>query len=148
VKIADGGLKIIKTWEQGPKGGAALEAYQCDAGVWTIGYGHTKGVKQGDTCSIHDAYNWLREDCQGAEDAVHDLVVQPINQNQFDALVSFVFNLGRMAFANSTLLKMLNAGDYPGAARQFPRWNRVKGKIARGLVARRRDEVELFETPV
>lgn len=148
MRISEAGLAIIREYEQGPGGGVALKAYQCDAGVWTIGWGHTKGVKEGDTCTLDQAEVWLDEDNDDAEETVYRFTVAALNQNQFDALVSFVFNLGATAYRNSTLLKFLNAGDYAGASRQFPRWNRVKGVIARGLVRRRRDEQELFDTPV
>lgn len=122
-----------------------LEAYlPTPNDVWTIGYGHTKDVKKGDSISEAEAESLLYEDLQWAEAAVNRLVTVGINQNQFDALVSFVFNIGESQFKNSTLLRKLNAGDYEGAANEFPRWNKQKGKVLRGLVRRRASEMELF----
>jgi lysozyme len=83
-------------------------------------------------------------DLAWVEDAVNDLVKVDINQNQYDALCSFVYNLGKTNFNNSTLLRLLNKGDYQGAADQLPRWNKQKGKVLRGLTIRRKEEQELF----
>lgn len=140
--------ELIKYWEE-----LRLEAYlPTPNDVWTIGWGHTKGVKKGDTITVEEAKDFLREDIAWAEAAVNDLVKVKLNQNQFDALVSFVFNVGTTNFKKSTLLKKLNAGDYNGAAEQFPRWNKQKGKVLNGLVKRRADEMQYFlsasETPV
>lgn len=148
MKIGKAGLDIIKLYEQGPDGGPALEAYLCPARVWTIGWGHTKGVHYGMHATVEQCEQWIVEDCADAEKAVNDLVKVPLTQNQFDALVSFVFNIGRGNLANSTLLRLLNAGDYAGAAGQFPRWNKSKGRILNGLVARRADEKALFLTRI
>lgn len=132
-------LSIIKLSE-----GLRLEAYLCPAGVWTIGYGHTKGVKKGDFITLEEAEMLLREDVKDAENAVNKYVKVGINQNQFDALVSFVFNLGSGNFKTSTLLRKLNTGDYLGAANEFKRWNKAGGKVLNGLVKRREDEANLF----
>lgn len=119
----------------------------------TIGYGHTKGVKMGMTITKAQAEQYLRDDLAWAESAVNRLVKVKINQNQFDALVSFVFNLGEANFASSTLLRKLNNGDYEEAANQLLRWNKQRtasGKLVvlDGLTTRRQKEKELFLTPV
>lgn len=119
-------------------------AYQCSAKVWTIGYGHTAGVKQGQRCSESEAETWLRSDTLSAADAVNKAVMWPISQGQFDALVSFVFNLGAGAFGKSTLLKLINAGDIEAAANQFERWVFADRRESEGLKRRRRAEKALF----
>lgn len=133
------GLDLTRQFE-----GIRLEAYLDGGGVPTIGYGHTKGVKLGDECDMRQAVAWLREDVKEAVDAVNRLVKARINQAQFDALVDFVFNLGQGAFAGSTLLRLLNAGDYEGAGGQFKRWNKDNGKVVAGLTRRRLAEEQLF----
>lgn len=141
---SDKGLDLIKVSE-----GFEAEAYP-DPGnrvtgePWTIGYGHTRGVRRGDTCTDAQATDWLREDLQAAEDAVRHMVDVPLTQMQFDALASFVFNVGPSAFGSSTLLRLLNAGDAAGAAEQFKRWNRGADGVLPGLVARRAAERDLF----
>ena len=101
-------------------------------------------MRRGDTCTAEQATAWLREDVQWAEAAVGTLVKVPLTQPQFDALVSFVFNVGHGAFGRSTMLSRLNAGDYQGAADQFPAWNRGASGVLPGLVARRAAERALF----
>ena len=138
------GLDLIKVSE-----GLEAEAYP-DPGnrvtgePWTIGYGHTRDVCRGDTCTEAQATDWLREDLRAAESAVRHLVDVPLTQMQFDALASFVFNVGPAAFGNSTLLRLLNAGDAAGAAGQFKRWNRGADGVLPGLVTRRAAERDLF----
>lgn len=142
-RIATAGLRIIQVSE-----GLALKTYLCPAQVWTIGYGHTKGVKAGDTCTKEQAEAWLLEDCEDAERAVQRLVTVPINQNQFDALVSFTFNLGSGNLTASTLLRKLNSGDYVGAALEFSKWVKGGGRVLPGLVTRRKAEQNLFSKPI
>ena len=113
--------------------------------VWTIGYGHTHNVKEGDTCTKEQARKWLFDDVEDAALAVDTMVKQPLTQNQFDALVSFVFNIGDTAFHTSTMLRDLNDAEYAAAAEQFPRWNKQKGKVKLGLTRRRAAERALFE---
>lgn len=132
-------VEIIKHYE-----GLRLKAYKCPAGVWTIGYGHTKTAKQGQVITEDYAVELLRLDLADAERAVNKYVKAPINQNQFDALSSFAFNLGGGNFRSSTLLKKLNARDYLGAANEFKRWNKAGGKVLNGLVRRRESEANLF----
>lgn len=110
---------------------------------WTIGYGHTKGVKKGLTCTRAQAEQWFREDVSWAEDAVNAMRVS-LTQGEFDALVLFVFNIGEGAFAQSTMRKLLIAGDKIAAKAQFKRWNKNDGKVMLGLVRRRRAEEERF----
>ena len=127
--------KNIDTTKQSE--GLRLNAYKCPADVWTIGYGHTRGVKEGDTCTDAEAEQMLRDDLRDAENAVNMAVKVRLNQNQFDALADFTFNLGGGNLRSSTLLKKLNAGDYIGAANEFKRWDKAGGKVLNGLVARR-----------
>ena len=121
-----------------------LEAYRCPAGIPTIGVGHTKGVRMGDRCTLQQADAWLTEDLHDAEAAVSMLVKKPLTQSQFDALVSFTFNLGASRLGESTLLILLNRGNYTGAAAQFQRWDKSKGVTLPGLVRRRAAEAALF----
>lgn len=113
---------------------------------WTIGYGHTGGVKPGDHCTQAQAAAWLRSDVGFAEAVVRLHVKVPLAQSQFDALVSFVYNVGSVAFQQSTLLRKLNAGDYAGAASELDRWVKGgNGQALPGLVTRRREERAMFE---
>lgn len=139
MKTSDHGVRFIQRFE-----GLRLEAYRCSAGVPTIGYGHTLGVKMSDKITQVQADAFLREDLEPCERAVDDLVKVPLTQNQADALHSFVFNLGRGAFASSTLLKCLNRSDYEGAAGQFERWCKAGGKLLPGLLKRRHAEAAMF----
>lgn len=140
LRYSEEGYRLTKQFE-----GLKLEAYQDQGGVWTIGYGHTQGVKQGDTCTPEQADTWLREDITGAEDCVDRLVKASLTQGQFDALADFVFNLGCASLAGSTLLRCLNAGQLHEAALEFLRWDHVGGAEVKGLMRRRKAEVELFQ---
>lgn len=139
MQISEQGQRLIQGFEA-----CSLQAYQCSARVWTIGYGHTSGVKPGDRITVAQAEAWLAEDIAAAEKAVNTLVTVPLSQGQFDALCSFVFNVGRSAFASSTLLKKLNAGDIHGAADEFLRWVHAGPKALKGLKRRRAEERALF----
>lgn len=134
------GLDLIKSFE-----GLRLSAYKCPADVWTIGYGTTAGVKEGQIITKERAEELLRDDVKRFEDQVLRLVKVPLTQGQLDALVSFTYNLGAANLGNSTLLRLLNAGDYKGAAAQFGRWTKAGGKELPGLVKRRAAERSLFE---
>ncbi len=131
--------------------GLRLEAYP-DPGSggypWTIGYGHTRGVKKGDTISREQAEHFLLQDVAEAEEAIERLVQVPLSAGQMDALVSFVFNLGAGAFERSTLLTKLRRGDYSGAAAEFDKWVYAAGKVMPGLVARRAAERARFEASI
>lgn len=133
------GMIMIKYFE-----GLRLRAYRCSAGVWTIGYGHTSGVSPDSVITREEAEHLLRIDVRDAEACVSSHVDVSLTQNQFDALVSFVFNLGCRRFLTSTLLKKLNDEDYSGAAEEFPRWVKAGGVIIPGLVRRREEEKKLF----
>jgi lysozyme len=142
MRISDNGLELIKSFE-----GLYLKAYLCPAKVWTIGYGHTGNVKPGDVITRQQADELLRQDVEEFVAIVNTAVKVPLTQNQFDSLVSFVYNVGADAFRKSTLLRKLNAGDYAGAAQEFDRWNKARGVVLPGLVKRRKKERELFERP-
>ena len=133
------GLALIKRFE-----GLRLEAYQDQVGVWTIGYGSTRGVKAGDKITEGEAVARLVDDLQGAEAGVRRLVTVTLTQNKFDALVSFVFNLGAPALASSQLLRLLNSGKASLAAEEFLRWMHAGGAIVDGLVRRRKAERAMF----
>ena len=129
--------------------GLRLKAYDDGVGVWTIGFGTTiypNGirVKKGDTCTEAQAKAYMAHDLKKFESAVNSTVTVPINQNQFDALVSLAYNIGTNAFKNSTLVKKLNAGDIRGAADQFDVWVNAGGKRMQGLANRRAKEKEVF----
>ena len=140
MNISQEGISLIKKFE-----GCELEAYQCAAGVWTIGYGSTKDVKEGDTLTQKEADNLLLHEMQEYEDYIKELVKVPLKQNQFDALVSWVFNLGPANLKASTMLKFLNAGDYHLIPSQIKRWNKASGKVLEGLIRRREAEALMFE---
>ncbi len=134
--------------------GCLLKASNKLDGVWTIGYGQTgsyygKRVRRGMTTTKAEAHTWLRDhSIKTYEDAVTQAVKVPINQNQFDALVSFSYNVGVGALKQSTTLRKLNAGDYAGAADALTMWTKCNGKVLAGLVRRRKEERALFLTPV
>lgn len=137
--INSAGLALIKEYE-----GFRANAYLDTGGVPTIGYGHTRGVKMGQTCTPEQAEAWLEADLDSAESDVSKLVKVPLTDNQFAALVSFTFNLGGARLGKSTLLKLLNAGDYAGAGGQFKFWVFDNGKKLSGLVKRRAAEAALW----
>lgn len=134
------GIELIKRFE-----GCKTSAYICPAGVWTIGYGHTKTAKPGLTITTAQAEALLKRDLVVFESIVNTRVTAPINQNQFDALVSFTYNVGSTAFTRSTLLRKLNAKDYKGAAFEFGRWVYAGKKKLLGLERRREAEKALFQ---
>ena len=127
--------------------GLRLEAYRDAAGVLTIGYGSTRGVRAGMTITEAEAERRLREDVDRHAEPIDALVRVPLSEHERAALASFVFNLGGAAFAQSTLLRKLNAGDRAGAADEFPRWVYAGGKKLRGLERRREAERAMFLTP-
>ena len=119
-----------------------LVAYQDSKGVWTIGWGCTADVYPGQICTQAQADAWLMRDIQSAAEAVNRMVTVSLTQNEFDALVDFVYNCGSGNFAGSTLLRLLNQGDYAGAANEFERWDRSGGVVIAGLLRRRTAEKE------
>ena len=133
------GINLIKGFES-----LRLEAYRCPAGVWTIGYGHTANVRGGDRIDDRKAEQLLVEDLRGAE-AIVNRECPGVSQNQFDALVSFVFNVGETQFKRSTLLKCVKANpDNVNSRYEFSRWTRSKGVELAGLIRRRRAEADLY----
>jgi lysozyme len=134
------GAALIKSFES-----LRLTAYQDQRGVWTIAWGHTgPEVVEGLTCTTEQAENWFLEDTQFAVNGVNVSIDTNISQNQFDALVSFTYNVGVGSEAHSTLAKLVNAGDMAAAAAQFPLWDHVDGVANAGLLRRREAEQALF----
>ncbi|MBU8540794.1 lysozyme [Roseomonas tokyonensis] len=132
-----------------PFEGFSLDAYLCPAGVWTIGYGSTRiygrPVRQGDRIANHAVgRTMLMEDLREAADAVERAVKVPLAATERAALISLAHNIGGGAFAKSTLLRLLNAGNKEGAAGQFAAWNRGGGRVLAGLVRRRAAEADMF----
>lgn len=139
-RVSSVGLALITEQE-----GERLKAYLPTANdVWTIGVGHTSGVYKGMVITHEESQQLLAEDIEWVEDCINKYVYVVLTQNQFDALACFVFNVGCMAFKNSTLLKKLNNKDYSGAALQFGRWNKQAGEVLAGLTNRRAAEASLF----
>lgn len=142
MRISNKGRDYIKGFED-----LRLVAYP-DPGTggkpWTIGWGHTKGVKQGDRITQEQAEQFLSDDLAVFELTVNSAIKRPMMQNQFDAMVSLAFNIGGSAFAGSTLVKKFNTGDAKGAADEFPKWKNSGGKVMPGLVKRRAAEREMF----
>ena len=138
--ISQEGIDLVKKFE-----GCKLEAYQCAAGVWTIGYGSTHGVQKGHVWTQERAEVMLVNELEEYGKYVEELVTLPINQCQFDALTSWTFNLGPSNLQSSTMLKVLNQGDYEGVPYQIKRWNKVNGQVNDGLIRRREAEALLFE---
>lgn len=142
-RINEAGLALIKEFE-----GLRLTSYRCPAGVWTVGYGSTgPHVVPGMTITEEEAETLLTDDLRRFEEGVEQLVEVPLNDNQFAALVSFAFNLGLGALSGSTLLRLLNEGDYASVPAQLARWNKAGGKVLAGLSRRREAEGELWSRP-
>lgn len=120
------------------------KAYQDQGGIWTLGVGHTKGVKAGDRCTWPEALQWLEADTHAAAHEVASGITVNITQEMFDALTLLVYNIGTFAFHHSTLRKLLNQHHYEAAAEQFPRWCHVAGRFNEGLFLRRRIEENIF----
>ena len=144
MQTSEKGIALIKEFE-----GCKLTAYQDSVGVWTIGYGWTqpvdgKPIRAGMTIKQETAERLLKTGLVSYESDVSRLVKVGLTQGQFDALVSFTYNLGARSLSTSTLLRKLNAGDYAGAANEFLRWNKAGGKVLNGLTRRREAERALF----
>ena len=137
--ITNSTLNLIKSYE-----GFSSKPYP-DARGWSIGYGHFMGTQPTmQEISESVAYGLLRNDVQTSADAIRAAVKVPLTQNQFDALASLAYNIGANAFRNSTLVRLLNAGDYDGAVAQFAVWRNSSGKVNKVLVQRRADEAAVF----
>ncbi|MCW2452336.1 UNVERIFIED_ORG: GH24 family phage-related lysozyme (muramidase) [Rahnella aquatilis] len=144
MEMSKNGLTLLKSFE-----GCELTAYQDPVGIWTVGYGWTqpvngKPVGKGMIITQETADRLLQTGVIQYEKGVTRLLSVAVNQAQFDALVDFAYNLGVKALEGSTLLKKLNAGDYAGAADEFPKWNKAGGKVLNGLVKRRAAERAFF----
>lgn len=139
MRTSQRGIDLIKSHE-----GLRTKAYMCPANVLTIGYGHTRSVSPGQVIDVKEAEELLKEDLVRFENAVNKYVEVYLNQNQFDALVSFTFNVGISAFRNSTMLRLLNIGNSFQAASQLSRWVNGGGTRLPGLVKRREEERRLF----
>ena len=140
MNISEEGLSLIKKFE-----GCELKAYRCAANVLTIGYGSTKGVTEDMEITKEEAESILKEEMHEYEGYVNDMVKVPLKQNQFDSIVSWVFNLGSTNLSSSTLLKKLNNSEYDEVPSQIKRWNKAGGKVLDGLIRRREAEALLFE---
>ena len=145
MRVSERGLDLIKEFE-----GLRLKAYRDIVGILTIGYGHTgPDVTEDLEITKEKADQLLLEDVKHSEACVNRHIQGiAIHQNQFDALVSFVFNLGCGNLHRSTLLKCLLDGDDDAAANQFCRWNRAGGRVSAGLTRRRKAEEDLFRSTV
>ncbi len=140
MEISEEGLSLIKKFE-----GCELTAYQDSVDVWTIGYGHTKGVEDGQEITQEEAEEMLASELDEYEGYINDLVECDLEQCQFDALVAWVYNLGPTNLRSSTMLKRLNSNDLEDVPSQIKRWNKAGGKVLKGLVRRREAEALLFE---
>ena len=140
MNISEEGKGLIKKFE-----GCRLESYLCSANVWTCGWGATRDVKEGDVWSQSYADERFDGDIVEYENYINDYVTAPLQQNQFDALVAWVYNLGPANLKASTMLKVLNEGKYDEVPYQMKRWNKANGEVLAGLVRRREAEAALFE---
>ena len=139
MRTSEKGINLIKEFE-----GRRLVAYQDSVGVWTIGYGHTKTAHEDKLIIKSTADKLLAEDLAEFEKYVDSLVTVDLNQNQFDALIAWTFNLGPGNLIESTMLKVLNEGKYDEVPYQMKRWNKAGGEVLEGLVRRREAEAALF----
>jgi lysozyme len=140
VNTSQEGLDLIKKFE-----GCELTAYQDSVDVWTIGFGHTKGVEEGDEITQDEAEEMLASELDEYEGYINDMVECDLEQCQFDALVAWVYNLGPTNLKSSTMLKRLNSNDLDDVPNQIKRWDKAGGKVLAGLVRRREAESLLFE---
>jgi len=145
MELSNKGLSLIKKFE-----GCKLTSYKCSAGVWTIGYGNTKysngtPVKEGETITIKQAEELFASVVKEFSYSVYFLCGEYVNQNQFDALTSFAYNVGIGAFKKSTLLKLVKANANNSLIRnEFAKWNKAGGKVLKGLTNRRKEEADLY----
>lgn len=138
MNISENGLNLVKQFE-----GCKLTTYRCPAGVLTIGWGHTANVKPGQKITQEQADNLLKQDMKVYEKHVNTIVKIPLNQNQFDALVSFCYNCG-----SGNLKTLVNGRNVQQIANAIPLYNKSNGKVLNGLVRRRKAEQELFNKPI
>jgi lysozyme len=140
MEISSEGIALIKKFE-----GCELKAYRCAANVLTIGYGHTKDVTEDMEITQEEAENMLIHELMDYCNYVDMYVGVPLEQHQFDSLVSWTYNLGPTNLKSSTLLKVLNDKDYEGVPAQIKRWNKANGVVKEGLIRRREAEALMFE---
>ena len=140
MNISKEGIALIKKFE-----GCELEAYKCAAGVWTIGYGHTKDVKEGEVITKEEAESMLVHELQEYCNDVDIAVKVDLKQNEFDALVSWTYNLGPTNLNSSTMLRVLNESKHDDVPTQIKRWNKAGGEVLKGLIRRRNAEALMFE---
>lgn len=140
MEISSEGIALIKKFE-----GCELKAYRCAANVLTIGYGHTKDVTEDMEITQEEAENMLIHELMDYCNYVDMYVEVPLEQHQFDSLVSWTYNLGPTNLKSSTLLKVLNDKDYGGVPAQIKRWNKANGEVKKGLIRRREAEALMFE---
>lgn len=138
------GIDFIKGFEK-----LRLEAYKCQAGVWTIGYGHTQGVYQGQEITREEAERLFSSDIAKFEMGVRNIlgsVANRMRENKIDALVSLAFNIGLSAFKGSTLLKKIkaNPNDREVISEEWKKWRLVNGRVSNGLVRRRAEEIDMY----
>lgn len=147
--ISNNCVNIVKEFE-----GFRSKPYKCSAGIPTIGYGSTfyindEKVSMNDSpISIELAEELLMNTLNMFSAKVNNLIKVELNQNQYDAIISFVYNIGVGGFSKSTMLKLINSKDFTNASKQFIRWNKANGKVVNGLTIRRKKEQELFDKPV
>ena len=141
MNISTPGIDLIKAFE-----GCKLEAYQCSGNVWTIGFGHTRHVEEGDKITQKVADYFLEYDLAMVETHCKRLITVPLKQHQWDAIVSWCYNLGCGNLRASTMLRVINAGEMDKVSEQIVRWDKVKGKPLAGLTRRRLAEALLFDS--
>ena len=140
MQLSKTGIELLKHFE-----GCELKAYQDSVGVWTIGYGHTKGIYEGLEITQSEAEKMLVDELPEYEGYITDKVVPMLQQHEFDALVCWVYNLGPTNLSSSTLLKKLNAGEFKDVPFQMKRWDKAGGQPLLGLTRRRNAEALLFK---
>ena len=140
MQLSKTGIELLKHFE-----GCELKAYQDSVGVWTIGYGHTKGIYEGLEITQLEAEKMLQDELPEYEGYITDKVVPMLQQHEFDALVCWVYNLGPTNLSSSTMLKKLNAGEFKEVPFQMKRWDKAGGQPLLGLTRRRNAEALLFK---
>ncbi len=140
MQLSKTGIELLKHFE-----GCELKAYQDSVGVWTIGYGHTKGIYEGLEITQSEAEKMLIDELPEYEGYITDKVVPMLQQHEFDALVCWVYNLGPTNLSSSTMLKKLNAGEFKEVPFQMKRWDKAGGQPLLGLTRRRNAEALLFK---
>ena len=143
MRTSEPGKEFIKDFE-----GCKLEAYQCSGGVWSIGYGHTRNVQEGDKITSKEADAFLVKDIEMVEVHVDRLVNVHLLRHEWDAIVSWCFNLGCGNLRASTMLQVINSGDLDKVSEQIIRWDKVGKKAVAGLTRRRKAEAQLFDDAV